>query len=169
MIRRRLVTKLIVLAALAGVAGCGPGVNLSTALVVTDMLSGWYDAGLKDGKTHLVPSFTFRLKNQSDRTLSSIQLTYDFWKVDEDGPFDSGLVQAIGSEGVAAGGVSDSITLRGTVGYTLEGLRSDFFTHSLYRDATIKIFAKRSGTIAPLGEFKIERRLLPHSPGVPRP
>ena len=162
MLRRR--PHVFALAVLFATAGCGPSVNLQEALTVTDVISGWYDNGFKDGKQHLVPSISFRLRNQADANVASVQLTYDFWKQGEDGPFDSGLTRGIDSSGVEPGGVSSPITLRGTVGYTLEVPPADFFTHSLFKDATVKIFAKRSGSLAALGEFKIDRRLLPHSP-----
>jgi hypothetical protein len=149
---------------LLATAGCGPGVNLQEALTVTDVITGYYDNGFKDGKQHFVPSISFRLRNQADQNVASLQLTYDFWKAGEDGPFDSGLIRAVDSSGIEPGATSNPITLRGSVGYTLEVLPADFFTHSLFKDATVKIFAKRSGQIAALGEFKIERRLLPHSP-----
>ena len=152
------------LAVLLAAAGCSPPVNLQEALTVTDVISGWYDNGFKNGKAHYVPSISFRLRNQADQNVASVQLTYDFWKAGEDGPFDSGLIRGIDSSGVDPGAVSSPITLRATVGYTLEMPPADFFTHSLYKDATVKIFAKRSGQLAALGEFKIERRLLPHSP-----
>ena len=34
------------------------------ALEVTDVSTGWYDAGVVDGKNKLVPSLTFRLRNK---------------------------------------------------------------------------------------------------------
>jgi hypothetical protein len=42
---------------------CGPIVDLSR-LRVTDTFSGFYDDGVKDGLNRLVPSVTFRLKNE---------------------------------------------------------------------------------------------------------
>jgi hypothetical protein len=93
----------------------------------------------------------------------------DYWLEGDDGPTDSALVRGIGSEAVAPGASTEPITVRFTTGYTLEGPRADLFNHSRYRDAIVKMFAKRSGTIAPLGEFKVERRLIPHVPTTPRP
>jgi hypothetical protein len=36
------------------------------------------------------------------------------------------------------------------------------FQHSQFKDFTVKLFAKRSGNIVPIGAFKIDRQLLPH-------
>jgi hypothetical protein len=162
MLRRRL--HVLSLALLVAAAGCSAPVNLQEALTVTDVMSGWYDNGFKGGKAHYVPSISFRIRNQADANVASVQLTYDFWMEGADGPFDSGLIRGIDSDGVEPGATSDPITLRGTSGYTLEVSPADLFSHSLYKDATVKIFAKRGGSIAALGEFKIDRRLLPHSP-----
>jgi hypothetical protein len=171
MASRRALRRLALLlgCAVAAGASCRGPVNLQEALAVTDVLSGWYDNGMKDGKNHLVPSITFRLKNQLDQPLSSVQLTMDFWLEGADGPLDSALVRGIGSESVAPGASTEPITVRSGTGYTLEAPRADLFAHSQFKDATVKIFAKRSGSIAPLGEFKIDRRLLPHVPSSHRP
>jgi hypothetical protein len=37
--------------------------------------------------------------------------------------------------------------------------------HSQFRDAVAKLFAKRSGTIVPLGEYPIDRQILPNTAG----
>ncbi len=76
---RRLVGLLVILLGLAAPAGCGRDIELDEALAVTDVLSGYYDNGVKDGKTHFVPSITFRLKNQSAQTVPDIELDVAFW------------------------------------------------------------------------------------------
>lgn len=169
MAHRRFLPRVVLSLVLAGGVACGPPVNLTEALAVTDMFSGWYDAGIKDGKNHLVPSVTFRLKNQSDRRLSSVQLSITFWLEGADGPLDEALVRGIGSTAVEPGATSEPITVRSSTGYTLEQPRAELFTHSSFKDGIVKVFAKRSGTIAALGEFKIDRRIIPHSPGANRP
>ena len=167
---RRAIPRLALALALAGGAGgCGGPINLKEALAVTDVFTGWYDNGTKDGKNHLVPSITFRLKNQLDQPLSSVQLTMDFWLEGADGPLDSALVRGIGPDAVGPGASTEPITVRSGTGYTLESPRADLFDHSLFKDATVKMFAKRSGAIVAIGEFKIDRRLLPHVPSSHRP
>jgi hypothetical protein len=64
---------------------------------------------------------------------------------------------------VPAGEATESITVRSTVGYTLEQPRAELFTHSQYKDWTVKMFARRSGRIFSVGEFKIDRRLIPQA------
>ncbi len=103
---RRLFLAWAVLAAMGGAAGCGPGVDLSKALELTDIVTGYYDGGLVDGANHLVPSLSFRLHNSSDSTLAAVQLVASFWQEGADGEWDSVLVASIGS--VRAGGATES-------------------------------------------------------------
>lgn len=152
------------LLAFVGVTSCGPSVDLHS-LKVTDTISGYYDAGLKDGKNYLVPSVTFRLENSGPVNITGLELTVAYWCDGADGEWDSTLVQRIGNDRIDAGGKSDAVTVRAPVGYTLEGPRADLFTNSRYKDVTAKIFGRRAGTILKLGEIKLERQILPHLTG----
>ncbi|HUL71545.1 MAG TPA: hypothetical protein VLT86_00480 [Vicinamibacterales bacterium] len=143
-------------------AACGPDVDLRQALKVTDVVSGYYDDGLKDGKNYLVPSVTFRLENSSPQNLTGLELTVAYWRDGEDGEWESTLVQSVGNDTIRAGSKSDPLTVRCRVGYTLEEPRADLFAHSLFKDVTAKIFARRGGTIVPIGEVKLDRQILPH-------
>lgn len=159
---------LIIAAALA--AGCGKDVNLAQALEVTDVLTGWYDAGpspcAQGGDpspvcTKLLPSLIFRLKNKSDAEINRVELQLQFWRDGDDGPYDELLISGIGPEGLKPGASTVAIVSRGPHGFTLAGARADFFSHSLYRDATIKLLAKRYGEFYRIGEYKVDRRILP--------
>jgi len=159
---------LLLASALAiGAAGCGPDLDLSKALELKVVESGYFDAGLVDGKTHLLPSLAFELHNNSDASLASVQLLLSFYHVGDDGEFDSVQATGIGPTAVAAGQSTSKIVSRATVGFTLEGARADFFTNSLYRDTTVKVFAKKRANYMPLGEFKIDRRILEPSGKTP--
>lgn len=140
---------------------CGPGVDLSKSLRVTDVLGGYYDAGVKDGKNYLLPSISFRLHNQIDRKIGPVQLTVAFWMDGADGEWDSLVLQGIRGQGLQPGATTESLLARGNVGYTLEGSRADFFAHSGFRDITAKLFASQAGSIVRIGEFKLERTIIP--------
>jgi hypothetical protein len=142
---------------------CGPAADLSKALQITDVLTGYYDAGVKDGKNYLKPSISFRLHNQSTEKIGPVQLTISFWRQGEDGEWDSIVVQGIHAGGLAAGATTDALMARSTVGYTLEGARADFFQHSLFKDVVAKLFASQAGSPTKLGEFKLERIIIPHA------
>lgn len=159
---RVLLTALAVALLLGPTAACGPPVDLSKALEVTDLLTGYYDDGVKEGKNHLVPSISFKLRNRGTTTIGPVQLSATFWKTGDDGEWDSLLVQAILAKGLAAGATTDSILLRANVGYNLEGARVDLFSHSLFKDITAKLFAHQAGGIFPLGQYKLDHSIIPH-------
>ena len=58
----------VVAAALAaGLAVSCDSVDLSKALQVQPVLTGYYDDGLLNGESHLIPSITFKIKNIDKR------------------------------------------------------------------------------------------------------
>jgi hypothetical protein len=150
-----------VFAGILAISACGPGVDL-TKLEVTEVFTGYYDNGIKDGWNHLLPSISFRLKNNGSAPASDVQLSVAFWVDGDDGEKDSRQVLGIGHDALAPGAATTPILVRPDHGYRLEGPRSTLFENSGFRDMTAKIFGKRSGKIVRLGEFKIERRVLPH-------
>jgi hypothetical protein len=156
---RVLVTSLGALLLAATATSCG-SVDLKNTLEVTDMHTGYYDAGNIAGKVHLLPSLTFRLHNKSGQSLNAVQLMISFWAAGADGEFDSIEVRGIGSTALGAGASSDPIVARANHGYTLEGARADFFTHTLFKDITAKIFALRGGDIVPMGQFALDHQIL---------
>jgi hypothetical protein len=147
----------------AAAAGCNT-VDLSKTLQVVDTQSGYYDNGIKDGKNHLVPQITFRLKNISSEPINSVQLTVAFWAVGADGMTDEVLLQGISSAELAPGASTEPLRARSPVGYTQEGARADLFMHSRFQDMTARVFAKRGGALFKMGEFKIDRVIIPTDP-----
>lgn len=143
---------------------CGPSIDLST-LEVTEVFSGWYDNGVKDGMNHLVPSVSFRLKNNGSVPATHVQLTVAFWMAGDDGEYDGREVVGITDAPVNPGESSEPILVRATHGYTLEQARAELFNHSQFRDVTARILAKRDGRIVRVGEVQIERRLIPRAAG----
>ena len=149
------------LVAVVSASACGPQIDLAK-LQPTDVLTGWYDAGLKDGLNHLLPSISFRLRNTDAVPASNVQLTVSFWQDGADGENDSFEVKGIGSYAIAPGATGDPLLVRAEHGYTMEQPRAELFTHSQFKDFTAKVFAKRAGKIVPIGNFRIDRRILPH-------
>jgi len=149
---------------LAGSAACRD-IDLRDAIEITDVSTGWYDNGLRPGGwTHFVPSVTLRIRNRTTVAISNVQLMASFWRVGEDGEFDSVLVTALGDDALAPSAQTEPIAVRGTVGYNLEGPRAELFSRSPFKDVTARLFAKRGGRIVPKGEYPIERKILHLSP-----
>ncbi len=167
MSRRRGLVGLLVMVAAVLTARCGPSIDLATTFAVAEVFSGWYDNGLKDGKNHLLPSVSFRLRNVGPHPVTNVRMTVGFWL--EDGlELDSKDVQAIGNEPLPPGETSAPVLVRGERGYTLETPRAELFMHSQFRDGIVKLFARRGGRIVPLGEYRLDRQILPNTgPAVP--
>jgi len=145
-------------------AGCS-SVDLKTAVQITDVSSGYYDAGLTEtGLNKLVPSITFTIHNAAETKLSSVDMIVLFWQDGADAEADELVVKAISGSGIPPGGATDPLGLRASVGYTLQQPRAELFTHSQFKDMKAKLFAKRGGRIVPAGEYPIERRLLLNTP-----
>ena len=171
---RPIVAVLALAGAMAAAPACGPGVDLQK-ITVTDVLTGYYDGGVvKDGAmsgwNHMLPSITFKLKNDSDAPMSGVRLTVAFWPAGKDAELDSLEVPGISAEqDLAPGAATEAITVRSTVGFNLEAARAELFNQSGFLDITAKLFAKRSGQIVPIGAFKLDRRLIPSQQAAKRP
>ena len=148
---------------LSASAACGPAVDIKK-LSVVDTLTGWYDDGSKDGLNRLVPTVTFRLKNDSDIPANRVSLTIAFWKDGDDGEWDGREVMGIGPTPIGPGATTEPLLVRATVAYTLQppSARDDLFVHSMFKDVTARIIAKRDGKLERIGEVRIDRRILPH-------
>jgi hypothetical protein len=132
------------------------------ALTIVNVISGYHDAGITpDHQNKLVPAVTFQLKNGGTQSYSYVDLALDFWEIGADGPNDSVVVQGIAGKALEPGQTSDSITVHSNVGYRSPAARLDFFSLSTFKGFTVKVFGKFHGRTTPLGELKVEPRLLP--------
>jgi hypothetical protein len=151
---------MVLTAALASVS-CGEKVDLSRAIEVVGVSTGWFDAGVVDGKNKLVPSITFAFKNNSDQTLNVLQANVVFRRVTEDKEWGSMFVKISGSEGLAPGASSAPQTVRSQLGYTGTESRAQMFANSSFVDAKIQLFAKYSSTQwTQVGEYSVPRTLI---------
>jgi hypothetical protein len=149
------------LALVTGSCG-GPAVDLSKALQIEVVDSGWFDAGIVNGQNKLVPAARVTVKNNSDQKLVQLQVNSLFRRGDEKEEWGSASVTVAGSDGLAAGGMSAPILLKSQNGYTgTDQTRQDMLTNAQFIDAKIQLFAKY-GSIqwVRMGEHSIERKLL---------
>jgi hypothetical protein len=145
-----------------GLAGCSRGVEVEKVLRVTDVHTGWYDAGLQaDGKNKLVPSVSIKLHNVSDAEVASVQVNAIFRRVGEAEAWGEHYVRAIGPEGLDPGATGNPIVLRSNLGYTGTQARVQMLQNREFIDAKVEIFGKHgSRTWVKLGEYQIDRQLL---------
>jgi hypothetical protein len=155
-----ILSALIAAAALASGA-CGPTIDLTKGLEVLDVSSGWFDAGIVEGKNKLVPTVAFKLKNTSDQTLGMLQVNVLFRRVNDNDEWGSGFLTVAGSEGLAPGSTSQTVTVKSQLGYTGTDPREDMLHNSQFVDAKVQIFGKYGSTQwVRLAEYPITRRLI---------
>ena len=138
---------------------CGKPVDLKQALQVTDVSTGWFDAGIVDGKNKLVPSLTFKLKKNGGVDLSSVSLNLTFTFAGDQDHTDDVFVQRVDFQGPE----TQPITVRTNWGYTGDPpqTRADMLKNSYFRDMDVQIFAKQSSSQwVELQRVHIERQLL---------
>lgn len=148
---------------LVAVAGCSRNIEVEKALSITEVHTGWYDAGIQpDGKNKLVPSLSMRLKNMSSQRIASVQLVAIFRRVSEPGvAWGEHFVRAIGPDGIAPGESTNLIVLRSNLGYTGTQPRLQLLQNKEFVDAKVDIFGRHgSRNLAKMGESKIDRQLL---------
>jgi hypothetical protein len=134
----------LVLASALVAAGCGgPAVDLTKALQVNVIATGWFDAGIINGQNKLVPEITFTLKNVSDRKLVSLMVMASFFRANNtSSEWGNALLTVTGSEGLAPGATSAKLTMKSPLGYTSEDARADMLKNSQFVDAVVKLVSK---------------------------
>jgi hypothetical protein len=152
---------LVCLAAATLLAGCSRSRDVQKDLKLVDVRTGWYDAGIVEGKNKLVPSISLKVQNVSGQDIANVQMNAIFRRVGEQEAWGEHFVRAVDSDGLKAGATGGEIVLRSNLGYTGEQSRAEMLSNSQFVDAKVEIFGKHgSNTWAKMGEFPIERKLL---------
>ena len=157
---------LIALAASGAVAAsCNRSVDIKDEIEVVDTSSGWYDAGIVEGKNKIVPSVTFRLKRKGAADVAGVALNVVFRhpasagaNLEED--WDEVFIQRADFRGADQ---TDPLTVRTEKGYTGEPPQSrhDILRHSQFRDVRARIYAKYSSSQwVEIGTVDVQRQLL---------
>ena len=141
-------------------AGCKPAVDLTKGLEVTIANTGWFDAGIVNGRNKLVPSITLTLTNKSDQKLNVLQLNALFKRVTENDEWGNSFMD-LGS-GLAPGASTAPLTIRSNLGYTgSDQSRQEMLKNAHFVDAKVQLFAKYGSTQwVRLGEYQVARELL---------
>jgi len=162
MTRTRASVRLLPLLAVLLCTGCGPTVDLTKGLAVTITNSGWYDLGIVNGQTKLVPMVTFTLRNTSDQKLVTLQINALFRRISENTEWGSGFMTVVGSQGLAPGAVTEPVTIKSQLGYTgSEQSRQEMLQNKLFVDAKVELFGKYGSTQwVLLGSYPITRQLV---------
>jgi hypothetical protein len=144
---------------------CGKTVDLTTALQVADVSTGWWDAGItNDGKNKIVPAVAFKFKNVSTDTIGTLQANVVFRHAADDKEWGSFFVKVTGSDGLTPGAMSELQRVHCPQGFTGTESRQQMLQNSQFGDAKAQVFAKYGSTQwKRMGEYPIERRLIEKS------
>jgi len=159
---RALVLSFVVALVGFGVGCGGPTVDLKQALQIDVVETGWFDAGLVEGKNKLVPTVSFTVKNVSDQKLVSLQMMASFFRVsDTNSEWGNSLLNVAGSEGLAPGATTPKLTMKSPLGYTGTDPRADMLKNAQFVDAMVKLVAKYAATQwTHFQQTPIERKLI---------
>ena len=142
-------------------AGCGPDVDLTKALQVEIVSTGWFDAGIVNGQNKLVPTVSFKMKNVSDQKLSALQVNARFSRGKEPEEWGNGFLPSVGPGGLAPGATTEVLTIKSPLGYTGSDPRLEMLQNSHFVDAKVELFAKYGSTQwTRLGTYPVARLLL---------
>ena len=167
----RMLTRLVACAAVAlALTGCARSRDVQKDLKIVDVHTGWYDAGIVDGKNKLVPSLSLKLQNVSQESIANVQMNAVFHRVGEQEAWGEHYVRAVDRSGLAAGATGPTLVLRSQLGYTGTESRAQMMRNSQFVDARVEIFGKHgSNNWQKMGEYTIDRKLLTESGAVESP
>jgi hypothetical protein len=159
--RARVAAAAMLIAAVALLPGCGREPEAKEALRLTDVVTGWYDAGVVGGQNKLVPMISFRLRNEANQPISGVDLNAVFRIVGDHEELGSQYVRGIDRSGLEPSGVAGPFVMRSQLGYTGEQARVQMLQHTQFKDAQVDVFAKHGSSLPQkIAEFKIARQLL---------
>ena len=104
------------------VSACGAR-EVEKDLAITDVHTGWYDAGIVGGQNKLVPSISLKLHNVSPEQISRVQINAVFRRLGEDKEWDAHFVRGIGPDGLAPGAKGSDLSAFRAGRATLEETR----------------------------------------------
>ena len=154
-----MVRSLLVAACVLLLAACSQPVDLKTSLQVTDVATGWFDAGIVDGKNKLVPSITFRLANGTDADLPYVSLNLIFRYADNGETHEEVFKQRVPFDNKQ----TELLTIRSQTGHTGDPpqTRQQMLQHSAFRDMDAVILVRQSASQwVELHRVRVERQLV---------
>jgi hypothetical protein len=162
--------RIALLGAALAAAGCSQPVDLKQALQVTDVVSGYHDAGIVDGRNKIVPTIAFRLKKSTDQSLRPLSVNVLFKKLPPAGTvvapgspadeeWDEKYIQSVRFDG----NETAPLVVRAEAGFTGDPpqSRADILKHRLFQDVRVHVLAKYSASNwVEIGTYDIPRTLV---------
>ena len=151
----RILASAAALALLVSSAACSPPVDLKQALQVTDVTSGYFDAGVVNGKNRLVPSVSFKVKKSVEDSLRPLSLNVSFKQLPQAGtavppgsPAESDWDEVFLQNVPFEGDQTATLTFKANNGYTGDPpqSRADMLKNRHFQDVRVRVFAKHSAS-----------------------
>jgi hypothetical protein len=155
--------RFIVVFGLVATVACGGSASepINVLIEPVEVKTGWFDAGVEDGKNKLLPTIVLRLKNVSRAPVANVQLNAVIRRAGETEEWGGAFRRVIDSDGLAAGATTDPIVLRSNLGYTGTEPRAQMLKNRQFVDAQVQVFAKHGGSQwTKMGDWQITRELL---------
>jgi hypothetical protein len=151
----------IVLALAVASVACRKSIDPVAALEPVDVITGWFDTGIVDGKNKLVPSISLKLRNKAAEPVRSVQINAIFRRVGEVEMWGEHFGWAVQRDELAPGSVTGELVLQSALGYTGDQPRLQMLQNSQFVDAKVEVFLKQGSQVwAKLAEYPIQRQLL---------
>jgi hypothetical protein len=140
---------------------CRRSVNPIEVLEPVDVITGWFDAGIVEGKNKLVPSVSLKLRNKSQQPVRSIQINAIFRRVGETEMWGEHFGWAVQRESLAPGDSTGELVMQSALGYTGDQPRLQMLQNREFVDAKVELFLKQGSQVwTKLAEYPIQRQLL---------
>ena len=154
--------RFVLLCGALAAAGCSSAVDVPSSLEVTQLSSGWFDAGLDSlGRNKIVPSVSFRLENETDDELGYLQINAVFRRAGETEGWGTKFVRVAGTEGIPPGEATEVLRLDSSRGYTGEQSQAEMLGHSDFVDVQMDLYIKyRAQQWALVDTLDVDRQLL---------
>jgi len=151
---------------LSAAAGCSPPVDITRAVRLEGISTGWYEASGDAGQIKLVPAISFKLRNVSNDTLRTLQVNAIFKRVTEDTEWGSDFRTVVGSTGLYPADTTGRVFVKSGLGYVGSESKFDMLKNSQFVDAHVEIYAKSmAGAWTTVGRYPIVRQFIePSSP-----
>jgi hypothetical protein len=160
----KLAARVVILAPLVVLAGCGPStIDVASTIKVDDLTTGWFDVGVTNGMNKLVPSASYTVSNTSASALGPLHVYSVFRFKGEPEELGSALIMLRGQDALGPHATSKALTVRGNWGFSGQQPRAQMLMHKDFKEATVQIFAKYgAGQFVKLTEQQVKRQLLTH-------
>ena len=137
-------------------------VNLADALHVEHASAGWLDGTDSTGRTRVVPSVSFELKNAGTVPLAPVQVNVVFRRASESHDWSDGFRRAAPRrDPLDPGETTATLSVESSAGYTGSDPGARLLDNTRFVDVTVTIYARQgSEDWTSLGSYPVQRALI---------